>query len=174
MGAVMIETRNERPEDDAGIREVHTRAFGGPLEAKLVELLRQRCKALVSLVAASDKGVVGHILFSSVTIANSPAAFNAVGLAPVAVHPDFQRRGIGSKLIREGLERCKQGGCDAVVVLGDPAYYHRFGFFRGSQFGLQNEYGAHDEFMVLALRDGALHGVSGLVRYLPEFREAEC
>ena len=75
---------------------------------------------------------VGHILFSRVTIANASAAFNGVGLAPVAVLPKFQRQGIGSKLIRDGLERCRQAGYDAVVVLGDPAYYSRFGFVRAA------------------------------------------
>jgi len=90
------------------------------------------------------------------------------------VPPEFQRQGIGSKLIREGLERCRQAGYDAVVVLGDPAYYSRFGFVRAADFGLQNEYGVHDEFMVLPLRRGALDGVSGMVTYLPEFSEAEC
>ena len=92
----------------------------------------------------------------------------------MAVLPELQGRGIGSKLIREGLERCRQAGYDAVVVLGDPAYYSRFGFRRAADFALQNEYGAHDEFMVLPLHDGALEGVSGMLKYLPEFREAEC
>jgi len=118
--------------------------------------------------------VVGHILFSGVTIANAPLAFSGVGLAPVAVLPQFQRRGIGSKLIRDGLEQCRQAGYDAVVLIGYPVYYSRFGFMRASDFGLQNEYGVVDEFMVLPLRDGGLKGVSGMVKYLPEFREAEC
>jgi len=170
----MIEIRSEEPGDSAAIQEVHTKAFGGPLEAKLVRLITERKKALISLVAVSEDSVVGHILFSRVTIANSPAAFSGVGLAPVAVLPKSQRQGIGSKLIREGLERCRQAGYDAVVVLGDPAYYSRFGFVRAADFGLQNEYGVHDEFMVLPLRRGALDGVSGMVKYLPEFSEVEC
>ena len=160
----MIEIRNERPEKSPAIQQVHTKAFGGSAEAKLVRLITERKKALISLVAVSDESVVGHILFSRVTIDNAPAAFNGVGLAPLAVLPKLQRRGIGSKLIREGLERCKQAGYDAVVVLGDPAYYSRFGFVRATDFGLQNEYGVHDEFMVLPLRRGALDGVSGMVK----------
>src|SRR5213594_5213203 len=157
-----IEVRNQRPEDSAAIQKVHTKAFGGPSEAKLVRLISERKKALISLVAVSDDSVVGHILFSRVTIDNVPAAFNGIGLAPVAVLPTFQRRGIGSKLIREGLERCKQARYDAVVVLGDPAYYSRLGFVRAADFGLQNEYCVHDEFMVLPLYDRALGGVSGM------------
>jgi len=171
---VVIEIRNEQPGDSAAIQEVHTKAFGGLVEAKLVQLIAERKKTLISLVATHDDRVVGHILFSSVTIANSPAAFSGIGLAPVAVRPEHQRQGIGSRLIREGLSMCRQAGYDAVVVLGDPAYYSRFGFMRAADFGLQNEYGVFDEFMVLPLYDGALEGVSGLVKYVPEFREAEC
>src|SRR2546421_10233545 len=124
----MIEIRAERQEDGAAIGGVHTRAFGGPAEAKLVQLISERKKALISLVALSDGKLVGHILFSGVTIANSPDTFSGVGLAPVAVLPEFQREGIGSRLIREGLRQCKQSGYDAVVLIGDPAYYSRFGF----------------------------------------------
>jgi putative acetyltransferase len=107
-----------------------------------------------------------------VTIDNS--TFNAVGLGPVAVLPELQKQGIGSKLIREGLKLYGQAGYDAVVLVGDPPYYSRFGFTRAADVGLKNEYGVHDEFMVLALRDGALHGVGGMVKYVPEFREGEC
>src|SRR5206468_7738176 len=134
-----IEIRNETPDDGAAIQEIHTRAFGGPTEAKLVQFISERKKALISLIAIRDGKVVGHILFSRVTIANAPAAFGSVGLAPVAVLPEFQRQGIGSQLIREGLATCRQAGYDAVVVLGDPAYYSRFGFIRAADFGLQNE-----------------------------------
>jgi putative acetyltransferase len=169
----MIEICTERPEDSAAVREVHTKAFGGPCEAKLVQLISERKKALIALVAVGDGRVVGHILFTRVTIANSPDTFQAVGLAPVAVLPEFQRKGIGSKLIRDGLRRCKEAGCDAVVLIGDPAYYSRFGFTRAAEFGLENEYGVHEEFVVLPLHDGGLKNVSGMVKYLPEFTEAE-
>ena len=170
----MIEIRAEKPDDSAAIQEVHTEAFGGAGEAKLVRLISERKKALLSLVAITDHRVVGHILFSRVTVAGSPDGFSAVGLAPLAVLPGYQRQGIGSSLIREGLKHCKEADYKAVVLVGHPAYYSRFGFTRAADFGLQNEYGVHDEFMVLPLRDGALQGVSGLVKYLPEFREAEC
>jgi putative acetyltransferase len=173
VGDDVIEIRTERPQDSAAIQEVHSKAFGGPVEAKLVQLICERKKALISLVAVSDGKIVGHILFSKVTIASSPNTFNAVGLGPVAVLPEFQRTGIGSKLIRDGLKQCQQAGYDAVVLVGEPAYYSRFGFSRAADFGLQNEYGVHDEFMVLPLRDGALAGVNGMVKYQPEFQEAE-
>ena len=114
----MVEIRTEEPKDSAAIKEVHIRAFGGPVEAKLVQLICERNKALISLVAVSDGKVAGHILFSQVTIANSPDTFSGVGLAPVAVLPEVQRQGIGSKLIREGLERSKQAGYEVVVLIG--------------------------------------------------------
>ena len=170
----MIEIRSERPEDSVAIQEVHTRAFDGPAEAKLVRLITERKKALIALVALSDAAVVGHILFSRVTVANAPQDFKAVGLAPVAVLPEFQNQGIGSQLIREGLKCCKHAGYNAVVLLGDPNYYSRFGFTRAADAGLDNEYGVYEEFMVLPLRGGTLDGVSGMVKYLPEFAEAGC
>jgi putative acetyltransferase len=170
----VIAIRVEEPKDSASIQYVHTQAFGGPVEARLVALITERKKALISLVALDGGKVVGHILFSKVTIDQAPAIFSVAGLAPVAVLPEFQRQGIGSQLIREGLERCKQALYDAVVVLGDPAYYSRFGFMCAADFGLQNEYGVHDEFMVLPLHEGVLQGVCGMVKYLPEFAEAGC
>jgi putative acetyltransferase len=170
----MVEIRTAQPEDDAAIQEVHTVAFGGPVEAKLVKLICERNKALISFVAVNDGAVVGHILFSQVTVAHSPASFMAVGLAPVAILPHFQRQGIGSELIRQGLERCKRAGYSAVVLVGYPAYYSRFGFRRAADFDLQNEYGVIEEFMVLPLRVGALDGVKGMAKYLPEFQEVGC
>jgi putative acetyltransferase len=170
----MVEMRTAQPGDNTAIQEVHTVAFGGPVEAKLVKLICERKKALLSLVALRDGTVVAHILFSQVTVATVPEGFKAVGLAPVAVLPQFQRQGIGSMLVRKGLEQCKHAGYDVVVLVGDPAYYSRFGFLRAADFGLQNEYGVLDEFMVLQLRDGALGGVKGMVKYLPEFQEVGC
>src|SRR5437016_3003190 len=142
-----VEIRTAKIYDSSAIEEIHTKAFGGPIEATLVRLISERDKALISLVAASNGKVVGHILFSRVTIDKAPTNFRGVGLAPVAVLPEFQRQGIGSKLIREGLKECKEAGCDAVVLVGDPAYYSRFGFSRAADSCLQNEYGVHDEFM---------------------------
>jgi putative acetyltransferase len=87
----------------------------------------------------------------------------------VGVLPDYQRQGIGSELVREGLRRGESGGYGAVVVLGDPRFYSRFGFVRAANYGLRNEYGMHDEFMVMELRENALSGVSGVVQYAREF-----
>jgi putative acetyltransferase len=169
-----IKIREEKSADQAAVRDVLKSAFPSDAEARLVDLLRQRQKASIALVAAVDRKIVGHLLFSPVRITNAPQGFRGLGLAPVAVHRDFQNRGIGSKLIREGLERCKQGGYDAVVVLGHPNYYPRFGFQVASAYGLGNEYGVDDAFMVLELKDGILDTINGLVCYAPEFREADC
>jgi putative acetyltransferase len=163
--------RDEVPGDVEAIRQVHLEAFGGDIEARIVDLLRARDKMTMSLVTSVGGEVVAHIAFSPVTFAGAPAAFRALGLGPVAVRPKSQARGLGSALIREGIGRCQEGGYDAVVVLGGPKYYARFGFEPAHTFGLENEWGVGDEFMVLTLHDGALQGVRGLVRYAPEFSE---
>jgi putative acetyltransferase len=169
-----IEIREETNADEDAIRDVLTSAFPRDAEARLVDLLRQRQKASIALVAVVGKRIVGHILFSPVTVAHAPQGFRGSGLAPVAVHRDFQNRGIGSTLICEGLERCRHRGYDAVVVLGHPNYYPRFGFRIASAHDLGNEYGVDKAFMVLGLKDGILEKIKGLVKYAPEFREVDC
>jgi len=164
----MCEIRPATAEDQGAIRSVHEAAFGGPAEARIVELLQRQEKAIVSLVAVSEAQVVGHIVFSPATVENAPRHFQLVGLGPVGVLPAFQGRGIGSALIVGGLAICKRIGKHAVVVVGEPRYYQRFGFAPGSRYGLGNEYQATDEFMVLELEPGVLRGVSGLVKYAPE------
>jgi putative acetyltransferase len=170
----MIEIRLERPDDVAAIRHVNERAFGGPAEAKLVDQLRAANKVVMSLVAQHSNHVVGHVLFSPVTIANAPRSFRGAGLAPMSVLPEFQNQGIGSQLVRDGLVACRDAGYDVVVVLGHVGYYPRFGFARAQDYCLENEYDAADAFMVLELREGALEGVGGLVKFAPEFQEAGC
>lgn len=170
----MTHIRPEQPGDVAAIRAVNERAFGTPAEANLVDRLRASGTAVLSLVAEHDGQIVGHILFSPVTVVAAPRAFRAVGLAPMCVAPECQRSGIGSQLVRHGLEACRRAGYDAVVVLGHVDYYPRFGFLRASDHGLDNEYEATDAFMVLPLASEALAGVSGLVRFAAEFAELGC
>ncbi len=159
--------RNEEAGDIAQVRAVICAAFPSDVESRLVDLLRTNGKAIVSLVAVENDEVLGHILFSPVSTAPLSDA-KGIGLAPVAVRPDVQSRGIGSQLIREGLHRCKELGFDYCVVLGAPEYYHRFGFERASPFGIQNEYGADEEFMIVRFTDCT---VMGLVKYAAEFAE---
>jgi putative acetyltransferase len=170
----VLEIRTERPDDARAIRDVNERAFGGPAEAVLVDKLRAANKAVVSLVAQHGDQVVGHILFSPVTVAHAPESFRGAGLAPMSVLPEYQNQGIGSRLVREGLVACRAAGFDIVVVLGHVSFYPRFGFVPAARRGLENEYDASDAFMVLELRDGALNSISGLVKYAAEFAEAGC
>lgn len=164
----VIVVRPVVPDDYGTVFAVHESAFPTPGEARLVAAIRAAGRATVSLVAEVDGQVVGHILFSPVTIENDDRG-DGVGLAPVAVLPAYQRRGIGSRLIRAGLEAVTAAGMAYCVVLGAPAYYQRFGFRRASDVGLANEYGVDEEFMVIELRPGGLAGKSGQVRYCAEF-----
>ena len=170
----MMEIREEQAGEYREIRQVIVAAFGGDTEANLVELLRNRNKAPVALVAANDNKIFGHIMFSPVTITLAPQTFRAVGLAPLSVLPAFQRQGLGSMLAREGVKKCAEAGFEMAVVLGSPYYYPRFGFSRASLYGLGNEYGADEHFMAMELKEGALDKVSGTVRYSSEFEECGC
>ena len=162
--------------DAEAVRELHLKAFTGrENEARLVESLHAEDAGPVSLAAvdSSSGGVVGHVLFSPVEIDNGGSSIRIVGLAPVGVLPEYQGQGIGSRLIRAGLEACREAAYDAVVVLGEPGYYSRFGFERASGHGLGNEYGVDDYFMVAELRSEVLDGAGGTVRYRPEFGQVE-
>jgi putative acetyltransferase len=157
--------REERAGDAERIRSVNLAAFDTSTEADLVDALRREARPLVSLVAEDDGDVIGHILFSPVTLASEPALV-LMGLAPMAVVPSRQRQGVGSALVREGLERCRGLDAAAVVVLGHAGYYPRFGFLPAARLSLRSEYDVPEEvFMVRELRDGALRGVSGTIRY---------
>ncbi|RPI51439.1 MAG: N-acetyltransferase [Acidobacteria bacterium] len=164
--------RDETNGDTEAIRRVHLEAFGGDVEARIVDLLREAGNSIISLVATVGAEIVGHVVFSPVAIAEAPPGFGALGLGPVGVRPGSQTMGFGSALIREGLRRCERDGYDAVFVLGSPKYYIRFGFAPAQAFGFENEWGIGDEFMVLTLRENARSEVHGLVRYAPAFLEA--
>jgi putative acetyltransferase len=162
--------RAETPGDRKSVHRVNELAFPTPSEADLVDALRENAHPYISLVAIDEDQVVGHIFFSPVTIESASDSFTAMGLAPMAVLPEYQRRGIGTLLVREGLQECRRIGHDVVVVLGHPEYYPRFGFVRASSKGLRSEYDVPDEvFMVAELTTGALKGRTGLVKYHPEF-----
>jgi putative acetyltransferase len=161
--------RPEAPADIPGTRSVNLTAFKRDAEANLVDLLREQAKPNVSLVAEDGGAIVGHILFTPVTLMDHPE-LRIMGLAPLAVVPAKQRQGIGSALIHDGLERCRQLGFGAVVVLGHAEYYPRFGFAPASRFGLGCEYDVpEDVFMALELEAGILNGKSGTIRYHPAF-----
>ena len=170
--------RPERVADHEAVVALLRAACPTPAEAALVEALRAAGDATVALVAerAGDRdraggGVVGHVLFSpvSVTPRDGGRAASGLGLAPLAVAPSAQRRGIGGALVRAGLDACRARGCGVVVVLGDPAYYARFGFRRATDHGVANEYGADEAFMLLELLPGTLPPAGGVARYAPAF-----
>jgi putative acetyltransferase len=162
--------RREQPQDIAVIRFVNEQAFGGSAEANAIDALRARGAATLSLVAVMNDRVVGHLFFSPITIESPDRSWPGLGLAPLAVLPDYQRRGIGSALMDAGLEECRRLGCERMIVLGHPDYYPRFGFERASQYGVRFEFEAPDEAcLILALQSGALDGVSGVAKYQPEW-----
>lgn len=161
--------RDETAADVAAVRRVHATAFATPEEAKLVDALRAAARPLVSLVAEVDGEIVGHVVFSPVTLPDHPEV-HLMGLAPLAVVPAHQRRGIGGALTRAGLERCRELGVGAVVVLGHPDYYPRFGFERAEAFGVGCQFGAPSEaWMLLELEPGCLGAARGIARWHPAF-----
>lgn len=164
-----IHIREEKEGDIAGIRDVNCAAFETDTEANLVDALRESGTAVISLVAEEQGSIVGHILFSPVTMSGS-SKLKLAGLGPMSVIPSRQRAGIGSELVEEGLRRCRASGHDAVVVLGHPDYYPRFGFVPSVRFGIRSEYDVPDDaFMVLELREGALRSAQGIACYHPAF-----
>ena len=166
----MAVIRPEQPVDIPIIRVLNEQASGRPDEGKIIDAVRQRDEPIISLVAVEDDQIVGHILFSPVTIQSPTATHQAGGLGPVAVRPDHQRRGIGGHLIKHGLRECREAGYGVVVVLGHPSYYARFGFGMASARGIHwKQEVPGDPFMVLELAPGALEGCTGVARYLPEF-----
>ena len=163
-----VSVRLEQPHDAAGVAETNEQAFDTPLEARLVDALRDSPDS-ISLVATERDRVIGHILFTPVTI-DPPVRVRVAGLGPMSVRPEYQRQGVGGHLVRTGLEECRQRGYAAVVLVGHPAYYPRFGFEPAHRHGLACEFPVPQEaFMALELDAGALRGVTGIVRYRPEF-----
>ncbi len=161
--------RPERPEDSSQIRHVNELAFGQPAEADLIDKLRKACAEALSLVAEDGGAVVGHILFTPVVVEGRLGS--GMGLAPMAVLPARQRQGIGSQLVRRGLDILRERGCPFIVVVGHPEYYPRFGFEPASKHGLVSQWeGMPDAaFMVLVLDGRAMVGASGVARYRDEF-----
>jgi HAD superfamily hydrolase (TIGR01509 family) len=166
--------RPELPGDLPGIRNVNERAFPTKLETSLVELCRQQGRITLSLAAILDGQVVGHGLFTPITLVPPRDGRLGVGLGPLAVLPEFQRKGIGSRLTRTGLDHLRRSEFGFVVVLGDSSYYSRFGFKPGAVFGLSSDYGETDNFQALELHPGSLTGMQGTVHYSPEFAQVGC
>jgi putative acetyltransferase len=164
-----MQIRDEQAGDKDYIRWVLLEAFETDTEANLVDALRDSGVELISKIAIQEQKVVGHILFSPVTVNGNS---KIMGLAPMAVLPEWQNQGIGSALVNEGLKACKQAGYDAVAVLGHPDYYPRFGFAPSVNYGLKSEYDVPAEvFMILELNKDTLRNINGTIKYHRVFNE---
>lgn len=165
---ILTATKNDYPY----IRDVNALAFGQIDEAMLVEELRQHDNFIpeMSLVAKDGSLVVGHILFFPVKIIGVRKQWDSLALAPMAVLPEYQNRGIGSMLVQRGLQKAAETGFTNVNVLGHSRYYPRFGFIRASLFGIRSPFAAPDEsIMIIELRKNALKGINGIITYPPEY-----
>ena len=168
MTAMNITIHPETAADHDAIRHVNQESFGQDAEGHLVDALRNGGFVRLSLAAELDGRLVGHVLFSDIQIVSDDDSVDALALAPMAIVPEHQRKGIGSALIESGLEQCRQDGHRIVIVLGHPNYYPRFGFSPELAAPLQSQY-AGEAFMALELAPGALEGVGGEVKYSPPF-----
>jgi putative acetyltransferase len=163
----LIKIREERPADLAAIRDVNQRAFEQDQEANIVDALRSNGAALLSLVATLNGQVVGHIMYSPITVGGE---VTGAALGPMAVLPEHQRQGIGSKLVVTGNRKLKDAGCPFIIVLGHANYYPRFGFRPASTYRIKCEWEVSDNvFMMLVLDQEKMHNVSGLAKYRHEF-----
>jgi putative acetyltransferase len=161
-----MEIREELPDDVAAIRDVNNRAFGQDQEGNIVDALRSNGVALLSLVATLNDQIVGHIMFSPITVGDVTGA----ALGPMAVLPEHQRSGIGSKLVEAGIQKLNSAGYPFIIVLGHANYYPRFDFVPASTRGIACEWEVpEDVFMVLVLDHAKMQGVSGLAKYRHEF-----
>jgi putative acetyltransferase len=171
-----IEIRPEHPDDYPAIKQVNDLAFGQPNEGKLVEELRRHPRFVpeLSLVAVYDDAVVGHILFLPVSIAREGSTATSLSLAPMSVLPEHQGKGIGGRLIEEGIEAARIMGYESIIVLGHPGYYPRFGFQPASRWGILPPYeGVPDKaFMAMELVENGLEGKAGVVEYPQEYDSA--
>ena len=162
--------RKEKDSDKEKIWEVNAEAFESEAEANLVNALRDSGISFISLVAEEDREIVAHILFTPVELIGDQSCLKLMGLAPMAVLTKLQKKNIGSQLVKTGIEKCSTQGYDAVVVLGHPEYYPKFGFMPSIKFGIKSEYDVPDEaFMVLELKKDSLKDKYGVIKYHTAF-----
>lgn len=164
--------RGEKVTDHDTVYNINKLAFGSEIEPKLIAALR-KSKSFVrglSLVAVKEEKVLGHALLTRAFIVNRGRRFKCLVLGPMAVLPEYQKQGIGKKLMEEGFERAKELGFTAIAVLGHETYYPKFGFIPASQKNIKTSFKVPDEnFMIVELVPNALKGISGMVEYPKEF-----
>ena len=164
----MTEIRDEQPADIDAVRQLNLHAFGHDLEGRIVDALRANGAVTLSLVALDGDDVVGHIMFSPLLVGSVAGA----GLGPMSVVPSHQRRGIGSLLVRAGIERLRATGCPFVVVIGHPTFYARFGFQPAAQFGLTSQWDVSSDAFMVNILDAAVSGkLRGIAQYRREFSD---
>jgi putative acetyltransferase len=170
----MVTIRKEQPSDILAVRAINEKAFGQQAEPNIVDAIRTACPQAISLVAEYDDQLIGHILFSPVVIESEKETVAGMGLAPMSVLPEHQRRGVGGRMVKTGLDMLRRSACPFVIVLGHPAYYPRFGFTPASGHHIDCQWdGVPDEaFMVLILDGDRMKGVTGIARYRNEFNKA--
>lgn len=168
----MLSIQEETPKDINKIYEINKRAFGEEIEAKIVDALRENDELILSLVAKVDNLAIGHIAFSEVKINSGETTHKAIGLGPMAILPEYQRKGYGTKLVEQGLKIISKRDYEIVVVLGHPDFYPKFGFVPSKTYGIQCEFECPPEaFMVKELKPDALKGITGKVYYSSKFSE---
>jgi putative acetyltransferase len=169
-----LRIRREQPGDERAVFAVNYHAFGRDSEPRIVDLLRTNCPEGISLVAEQEGRLIGHILFTPAHIEGDGKGAEGMGLAPMAVLPECQGKGVGSSLVWEGLAAVERTEALFVVVLGHPWFYPKFGFAPASEYGIGCSYdGVPDEAFVIHVLDSkAFHGVRGIVRMRPEFSSA--
>jgi putative acetyltransferase len=171
-----IEIRPEKPEDYPAIKRVNDLAFEQPNEGLLVEELRRNPHFIpeLSLVALYKNEVVGHILFLPVRIICEDSPAISLALAPMAVLPEHQGKGIGGRLIEEGIAVAKTMEYESIIVVGRPGYYPRFGFQPASKWGLMTPYDwvPDEAFMAIELIQNSLEGKAGMVEFPLEYDNA--
>ncbi len=170
---IELDIRAEQPADYPTVFKVHELAFDRPDEGHLIDKIRASDKYIpeLSVVAVSDGQILGHVIFSKICIdATAGPTKEVLALAPLAVRPEYQSKGVGSALCRYGLDKARELGWDAIIVLGSPTYYPRFGFEPASEFGVESPFPLNDPnaFMVLELRENSLEGYEGMATY-PDF-----
>ena len=170
----MIQIRKEKDSDFEAIKFVNDQAFKQPLEGNIVEKIRNTDSEILSLVAETDNQIVGHIFFSCAEITDHPEIKKGMGLAPMAVLPEYQKQGIGSMLINKGISILKNQNVPFVIVLGHPEYYPKFGFEKASEYGIQSQWDdiPDEAFMILILDRDKMKNVKGVARYREEWNEA--